>query len=440
MTYEPRRARRLPTPRTRRARLACALAAALLAGCGGGGASTDTAGGTQGLDAELKFLGNYMRDWYLWYARVPATDVSGAASLQAALDALRVPEDRYSFIESAQTYYAFFDEGRALGFGIAYAIGTDSLPVRYVQPLGNAAAAGMRRGDRVIAIGGVPVATLVAQGALDGAFGPDQDGWSTTFTVQRGAQTLELPMSKSWYAVRAVLDARVIANGDRRVGYIDFLSFTEPASAEWTAALAQVLQDGAQDLVVDLRENGGGRLSVAGTLASSMATPAASGQPWLTIAFNDRHADANEQLKLAPSDTSARIERVVWITGPGTCSASEALIEGLAPLRGKTLVGETTCGKPVGFTPPQFGDKVYNLVSFRLSNSAGETDWYTGLAPTCAVAETFAGTLGDPSEAKLAAALAWLRDGRCPAAGKSLEAPVAAWPRLRGLASQTGLK
>ena len=70
-------------------------------GCGDDGGTARSSGAPVDRASEIKFLGDYMRDWYLWYARLPALDVSGAASVDAALDALRVPEDRYSFIESA---------------------------------------------------------------------------------------------------------------------------------------------------------------------------------------------------------------------------------------------------------------------------------------------------------------------------------------------------
>ncbi len=431
--------------------LAAMAALALLAGCGSGGSNTggdgsagtaDTApaSGVATVAAELKFLGDYMRDWYLWRQQMPATDISAAASVQAGLDLLRVPQDRYSFVESAQLYNAFYDDGRALGFGLAYIVVDQAVPIRYVQPNGAASAAGLRRGDRLVGIGGVATTTLLAENRLDAAFGPDQEGWSTTLEVDRDGQRLSLPMTKSWYTLVNVLDARVIVDQGRRVGYVNLLAFTQPARSEWEAAIARLLADGAQDLVVDLRDNGGGLLSVATAIATSVVPSANAGQRWLTLAFNELHRNSDQTLVLGTP--AGAFERLAWITSPRTCSASEAVIEGAAAFRSSVRIGETSCGKPVGFTPPEFGGKVYNIVSFRLSNAAGVTDWFGGLAPDCAVTDNYRGALGDPSEAKLAASLAFLRDGRCPPQAKTAASRggAPAVPQEQGMARQTGLR
>lgn len=102
------------------------------------------------------------------------------------------------------------------------------------------------------------------------------------------------------------------------------------------------------------------------------------------------------------------------LTSPDTCSASESVINSLRGV-GVTvnLVGGTTCGKPYGFYPQDNCGTTYFAIQFKGVNQAGYGD---GFAPTCAVADDFGHQLGDPAEARLAAALTLRSSGACPAA------------------------
>lgn len=412
-----------------------------MAGCGGGGGGSGSAPVTAA--DEVKFVTDYLQDWYLWSTQLPAgIDPAAWSTPEAALAALRVAQDRYSFIEDATTFNAFFDEGKALGYGFGYAIVGSELWVRYVQPQSNAWAAGLRRGDRIAAIDGTSTATLIAQDRVDDALGPVTEGVTGSFDLLRAGAALRITMTKAWYTVQNVLDARVIDRPGGKVGYVLYLAFTEPSRSEWADALAGVLAGGATDLVVDLRENGGGRLSVANELASALAPAGHEGDIGTQLVFNDRHAGSDQAFRLLPSPDAGRVARLVWITSPRTCSASESLMTSLRPYRTATTIGETTCGKPVGFTPPTFNGKVYSIVSFRNLNRDGFTDYFDGLAADCAAGEDYSRPYGDPSEPKLAAALQWLADGSCPSAtavGKSIAVPVRS-TALTGLHALTGLR
>ncbi|MFT3803087.1 MAG: S41 family peptidase [Burkholderiaceae bacterium] len=403
-----------PTTTSRAA--AALLLTISLAGCGGGsgGGSRDADTAPAGT-TDAAYLYDYMKDWYLWYRQMPTVDPAAYASDQALLDAVRVSQDWYSYIDSAQVYHAFYDEGEAVGYGFGYSVSGNAMWIRYVQPASSAGIGDLRRGDQIMAIGGQPIAALQAGAGIDAALGPVQEGLSTTLTVQRGASTFELPLTKTRYAVRSVLDHRVIDAPSGRVGYLNFMSFTAPAQSEWQAALKDLLDQGVSDLVVDLRENGGGRLAVAGALASSLAPADSAGQIAIQLQFNDRHRGSDQDFRFAYDASAGKIRRLVWITSPRTCSASESLVVALRPLRSAWSVGEASCGKPVGFTPPEHNGKVYNVVSFRLSNGAGLSDYFSGLSPDCAAAEDWSKPIGDPTEPKLAAALRWLDDGGCPA-------------------------
>jgi carboxyl-terminal processing protease len=102
-------------------------------------------------------------------------------------------------------------------------------------------------------------------------------------------------------------------------------------------------------------------------------------------------------------------------------------------------VGSTTCGKPYGFYPQDNCGTTYFSIEFRGVNAANFGDYTDGFSPQnapapagvsvagCSVADDFTHALGDPAEARLAAALSYrdLGASACPAASglkKSLRA------------------
>ncbi len=413
----------------------------VLAACGGGESGSPTPPAPGPVAADVAYLSTYMRDWYLWRDRMPSPDLASFPDARAALKALTVPEDRYSYIDDAQVFNDFFDEGRTLGFGIGYLVRGEEVWLRLVQPNSPAAAAGLRRGDRILAIDGTPSETLIAENRLDAAFGPAQVGHRASFRIARAGQPQTIEVVKQNYAIDSVLAAGMLAGTERPTGYVNLYAFNTPARAAWSQALARLLAAGARDIVVDLRENSGGLLHLANEIASSLAPADAPGKLFVRSEYNSGHSTVDTQYRFFAPTGLGRFERVTWLTSERTCSAAESLIVGLRPYRHSVSIGATTCGKPVGFNPEQRDGKVYSIVTFRLVNSAGETDYYTGLAPTCALDDDLQTPFGDPTDPLIAAALAAHQGRPCPdpPVGKQPLAPVRRTARW-DLAAEIGLK
>jgi hypothetical protein len=107
------------------------------------------------------------------------------------------------------------------------------------------------------------------------------------------------------------------------------------------------------------------------------------------------------------------------ITGPGTCSASESIINALRGVDIEVyIIGSTTCGKPYGFYPTDNCGTTYFSIQFRGENAANFGDYSDGFSPEnqvankgtslpgCSVADDFTHAMGDQAEARIAAALA----------------------------------
>ncbi len=116
---------------------------------------------------------------------------------------------------------------------------------------------------------------------------------------------------------------------------------------------------------------------------------------------------------------SLGLSRVFVLTGPGTCSASEAVLNGLAGIGVQVFqIGSTTCGKPYGFYAFDNCGTTYFAIQFKGVNAKGFGDYADGFVPGgtfpgCAVADDFTRALGDPLEARLAAALRYRDAGTC---------------------------
>ena len=442
MTDRPPRARRARGTAPRAA--AAALAAALLALAGCGGSPAPAPAPAPAAATEADWAATVMRTLYLYADRVPRADLSGAQSAEQVLEALRVnPPDRFSYVERRSTYEAFFDEGVTVGLGIGYRFDGDAIVLRFVQPASPAAAAGLARGDRIDAIDGVPVATLGSAERVSQALGPSQAGLAVRLGVLRaGAPRREPTVTKAAYPVAPVLARTVIDRPSGPVGYVVLYTFTEPARQAWAEALAEVRAAGARRLVVDLRDNGGGRLFVAAEVAGSLAPARAAGEVFAQLRYNPRMSANDLRIDVPAHPGAGSFERVAWLVSESTCSAAESLIAGLRPFRADAVVGTSTCGKPVGFSPQTRDDKVLSAVTFESFNAEGTGGWFDGLAPTCTVSAEPWLPWGDPRDPRLAAALDWLDTGRCGAAAAAGAATVkraGPQPGARGLASQTGL-
>jgi hypothetical protein len=125
---------------------------------------------------------------------------------------------------------------------------------------------------------------------------------------------------------------------------------------------------------------------------------------------------------------SLNLPRVYVITGPGTCSASEAIMNGLRGINVEVIqIGSTTCGKPYGFYPTDNCGTTYFTIQFRGVNAVNFGDYTDGFSPAntqgsvgtpvtgCSVADDYSSALGDPAERRLEAALNHQSGQGCPA-------------------------
>ncbi|HEX6706749.1 MAG TPA: S41 family peptidase [Albitalea sp.] len=411
-----------------RARQAAAMALlAMLAACGGGGGGSTPAGSSScDVAAQNQWLHDYMNDWYYWSGSAPIPDPAGYASVASYFDALRfagnttVPRDHWSYFEATADYNQFYQEGKTLGWGL-FVNGLElSLPLklRYVEPASPAALAGLKRGDVILSLNGRSADDIVAHNDFS-ALNAASEGQQLTIEISNAGGTRSLVLVAATYDLTPVSVTQVLTlPGGAKAGYLVLKDFITQAEAPLASAFQQFRAAGATELILDLRYNGGGRVSTSNVLASLVSGASHSGQAFVRLDYNGNHASSNTQFTLASAPGPA-FTRVVVLTGARTCSASELIVNGLKPFANVVTIGGATCGKPFGFSPTASCGNTFSAVNFESFNAQGEGRYYNGIGATCAVADDFSGELGDPAERLTAAALGYLQNGVCPVTARA---------------------
>ena len=399
---------------------------------------------------EKSWVRAYIDETYLWFDEIPASvRADSYATPQAYFDALRTPaltasgkpKDRFHFRYDTAAWQALSQSGAAVGYGFELVVIKTTPPrdirVAYTEPGTLAMAAGVVRGEKILVVDGADAINGASVDVLNAGLYPKKANETHSFTVLDGNGIQRaFTLTSQTVTSTPVQNVKVIDTPPGRTGYLLFNDHVATSEGPLITAINELKAAGITDLVIDVRYNGGGYLSIASQLAYMVATPAATnGTVFERLLFNSKNPfGLTAQEAITPfysatrglSTTSGQalpqlgLSRVTLLTGPGTCSASESIANGLRGVNIRVdLIGETTCGKPYGFLPQDNCGTTYFAIQFRGVNNKGTGDYADGLAPTCQVADDFSRALGDPAEARLAAALSYRATGSCPAASST---------------------
>jgi C-terminal processing protease CtpA/Prc len=365
----------------------------------------------QRLLTEAAFLTRLMHDEYLWREHVgEARAEETGQSLNQLLDRLKYKErDRWSYLVTAEEERAW-RKGVYRGIGVRWKEDGASWTVAYVHPGSPAEQAGIRRGDELIEINGLSLAEIEKTNQWNTVIRQDREN-GLIFAKPDGAR-LSVNVRKQETQVRSVFQRDVIRSPEQVVGYLVFNQFIAPSVLELGEAFLAFHEEGITELVLDLRYNGGGEVEVASVLAGLIGGSRTAGQVFARLKYNRRYSF--EEAVTMRGKAGLGLSRLVVITSGGTCSASEAVINGLRPYLEVITIGSPTCGKPVGMRSIPFRGHSIHPINFEIVNARNEGGYFDGLQPTCAARDDLRHALGDPQEESLGKALYYLRHGRCP--------------------------
>ncbi len=421
------------------------IAICLLAACGEVEAPEGAALGTctlaveppddcDSLDAQLAFVERAMFQHYLFNDQL-ASDIepSGFEDLSSYLNALVEPvqpEDRFSFITTIQQEQDRFVAGRSLGFGFSLAFDDEGrLRFRDVfgafpdEPPSSASAAGLVRGDEIVAIDGRPLEDIFDEGLGDVLSAPEP-GESLSFTIRKnsGAEE-EVVLVRDFFTLDPVPISRRLEIDGTSVGYLFVRTFTQPTVPELEAAFESFSD--VDVLVIDFRYNGGGLLSTAEAFGDLIAGDLFAGEVFYATQLNENNAACEDDVRFGGGAGGlSTLREVIFITTGGTASASEVMINGLRPFLPVRLVGGATFGKPVGQAGFGFCDFVLRPTTFKLVNADGSGDFFDGIPADCIAFDDLDHAFGDPDEGMLASALSVVTTGVCPSDKARLSSSV----------------
>ena len=414
------------------------------------------------IDTEKRWVRAHMDETYLFYKDVPVVDAArftpaayeGSVfnTLRAYFSALLTPKvtasgndvDQFSFAAPTQTRVNQ-QAGISSGYGISFARidnpnATATLVIRVlrVEPNSPGDLAGVERGDTVKSIDGVDIndPTEAGQIKLNAGLNPNIAAKTTTFGLQAdGSDVIEevVVVSSTNISTSPVEIAKTLRVGDKKVGYLALNSFSAvKAQTQLINAIKQFKSDGINDLVLDLRYNGGGIVLLANQLSYMIGDAKLKDKIFEQSICNDKKpfdvckqpnqfidttiGDDVNNVKPDLDIPQLGLKRVFVLTTGSTCSASESVINGLSPYLQVVRIGGTTCGKPFGFIVKDNCGTSYAALQIKVANANGFAEYEDGFAPTCRVADDLSKERGDPAELMLAGAVNYIKTGSCPAA------------------------
>ncbi len=351
------------------------------------------------------FVWKAMNSWYYWQPNVAdLSDSKIASAINYANfingktpDALfysllyqRGTTDRFSWIENSnEVVYASkiaeVEKSGGFNYGIypkdASGVNMVAL-INYIVPGSTAALAGLKRGDVITKINGSQL-TSSNYDQLDNA----QITVTLAASVQFTSSSLVTTDKAATVSItKADIDENPVAYyekkvyGGKNIGYLVYNGFKSDYNDELNAAFAKMKVDGINELVLDLRYNGGGSLETAVALAQ-MINGSFTGKPYAYLDFNDKHnnedgfenlsdkvrifnlVDNEPTFQSEESINSLTLTKIYVLTSFQTASASELTVQCLKKYISVATIGEETTGKFVG-SNTLYDSPAYNYTSY----------------------------------------------------------------------------
>ena len=271
--------------------------------------------------------------------------------------------DKYAVYYTAKEYSEkqSVEKGTLTGIGVAVVNDTSSGYARIIRLYDNspAAEAGMQVGGFITAINDESTRNITSTARLTSKL-LGEEGTTTTITyLTPDRQEQQLNLVHSNYKTPSIYTRQMVAD---TCGYIRIDAFTSGTASEFKAAVDELLQQGANSLVFDLRDNNGENLNAA-LVAADYCVP--SGE----IA-KQQDRDGNVTVLRMSDETEINVPIVCLVNG-STAGSAELFANALRKMAGATLVGTKTAGKGVVLSDAQSfsdGSAAYITVGLLLDN------------------------------------------------------------------------
>ena len=310
-------------------------------------------------NAKIYLRKEYMDVYYYWYKDVKTRNAAlnpSSYDIYNFFDAMLYSKDRWSWMMDKESYIS--EEtgivsgtyGASMSQPIEY-YGDYSVMVRYVFPGSPFANNGVTRGWNLSQINGTEVMTLIRNGTFNAELSKSPQTF--TFKDIEGKEHTFTATAATSLSTRSSLCTKVFYPKDfegltEPVGYFNYLAFKATMLDDITSAMETMKNVGIKKLILDLRYNGGGDSRASQLLVNYLAPASADGQVYVVRKHNDLLASEDVSSSVSRNSESLDLDKLYIITGSGSASASEMVLNGLKPLMNIQNVGDTTYGKPNG--------------------------------------------------------------------------------------------
>ena len=332
-----------------------------------------------------EFVYKKLKNEYLWADETGTTDPHQHDKPESIIDALRHPDDHWTHIQkqaapAEQATYLASSIPADVGTGIELAVehSTRTVWVIYVTKYSPADDKGIKRGHRLVEINHADAYPNYGQ-----LFSYEIGKPFHLKFLRSDDSAYEIDVSTEILHVPYISDTTIFrrTNGNN-IGYLFYDSFGEDSDKAFSKMLQAFQEENVTDLILDLRYNPGGYLSICQHIVSMCYATGAPSDVIFSLLYNENFDGENKSYLFSDYGHRMNFNSIYVLTTPNTASASEAFIIALKPYLGDKLkvIGTHTHGKYVGARVyTEHGYNFYPIV-FRLSNAVGVSDYKQGLS------------------------------------------------------------
>jgi len=323
----------------------------------------------------------------------------GQKGINALLASLHDPYTVYFSPKQAQQFKQELS-GSYTGIGVAVDVKSGRLTVTKVFPGSPAAGAKITPGEVITTVNGWPTAGRSARADVARITGPA--GTTVKLQLRRTTQPRRVTLTLTRRPISLPLTtSRLLNDHGTKVGYVSLSTFADGAGTKVHDAVAALQKRGARWIVFDLRDNGGGLVSEAQSVASDFL-------PAGKVVVTTQGAHSAKDVIKTTGGTPTTLPLVVLVNG-NTASASEIVTGALQDYGRGTVIGSKTFGKGVVQTVlPLSGGAELKITIASYRTPLGRDINHKGIQPTIHVA----GQATKGTDLALARALRFIATGR----------------------------
>lgn len=319
----------------------------------------------------LEFINKYYKD------DVNYDDLMDSA-MEGATKSLNDPFSEFYLSDSDSEAFVDSVSGDYAGIGVTMQETDGKHEVVFVNPKGPALKAGIETGDLVVKIDGKDVSALSLEEAV--ALMRGEEGTKVTLTVDRNGTQKDIDIT------RAIVNMPNISYKvlEDQIGYMHIASFDADIAKEFKLAKIELVNKGAESLIIDMRNNHGGYMDEAIEIADQL----------IPEGYITHYINKGEIIESKEATGTVDVQMpIVVLVNEESASATELLAGALQDNKVATLVGTTTYGKGIAqqVISLSSGDKAKVSVFYFVTPNKHDID-HVGITPDYVVKNGYVGS------------------------------------------------